>query len=175
MNLETIPLRDDNGDIVAVVEATRGSRNKLKYDAKLESFVLTGVLPIGFAFPYDFGFLPSTLGADGDPLDVLLLADEPVPAGMLAPCRIVGVIAAEQQDEGADAAVRNDRLIAVACHSHRYRQCRALADFADNVLDEIESFFVYYTRQRGGRFNPIGRGGVDEAHALIDEGVERAR
>ncbi len=175
MNLETIPLHDDDGATIAVIEASQGSRNKLKYDAHLESFVLSGVLPLGFAFPYDFGFLPSTLGDDGDPLDVLVLADETIPPGTLVPCRIVGVIAAEQQDAGADEAERNDRLIAVAAKSHRYRECHALADLADNVLDEIEGFFVFYNRQKGGRFTPIGRGGVDDAEKLIDAGVERAR
>lgn len=174
MNLETIPLANADGDYVAVVEATRGTRNKLKYDAPLESFLLTGVLPIGFAFPYDFGFLPSTEGGDGDPLDVLVLADEPIPPGTLVPCRVVGVIAAEQQDAGSDRAERNDRLIAVASHSHRYREIHALADLADNVLDEIEGFFVFYNQQKGGRFTPLSRGGADCAKRLIDEGVERA-
>ena len=66
--------------------------------------MLSGVLPLGLSFPYDFGFLPSRrYGDDGDPLDVLVLADEAMPPGTVAPCRIVGVIEAEQQDQGWSA------------------------------------------------------------------------
>lgn len=115
------------------------------------------------SFPYDFGFLPSTLGDDGDPLDVLVLADEALPPGCVVPCRIAGVIEAEQQDAGKDRAERNDRLIAVADKSHRYRHCASLDDIAADVLDEVENFFVFYNQQKGGSFEPLARRGLDAA------------
>jgi inorganic pyrophosphatase len=138
--LSALPTRDDEGRWLAVIEATQGTRHKFKYHAPSDAFVLSGVLPLGLGFPYDFGFLPSTLGDDGDPLDVLVLADEALPLGALAPVRIVGVIEAEQQEKGRRAE-RNDRLLAVTDPSHRYRDCRALADIAANVLDEIRALF----------------------------------
>ena len=153
------PRRDDDGAWLAVIEATQGTRHKLKYEAEWRAFVLSGVLPLGLSFPYDFGFLPSTLGDDGDPLDVLVLADEAMPPGTVVPCRLVGVIEAEQQDEGA-AAERNDRLLAVATSSHRYGECRELDDIAAGVLDEIEPFFVVYNASKGGRFKPLARRGA---------------
>ena len=100
---QSLPTRDEDGALLAVVEATQGTRHKLKYRPAWNAFVLHRVLPLGLAFPYDFGFLPSTLGDDGDPLDVLVLADEALPPGTVVPCRIVGAVEAEQQDEGESA------------------------------------------------------------------------
>jgi inorganic pyrophosphatase len=165
-DLEQLPTRDGDGRFLAVIEASRGTRNKLKYHAEWRAFALSGVLPLGMSFPYDFGFLPSTLGEDGDPIDVLVLADESLPPATVVPCRVVGVIEAEQQDKGKEAE-RNDRLIAVADKSHRYRSCKRLEDVAANVLDEIESFFVFYNQQRGGIFKPLARRGPEGAQALI--------
>jgi len=170
--LEALPTRDDDGAWLAVIEATQATRHKLKYNAEWRAFVLSGVLPLGLSFPYDFGFLPSTLGDDGDPLDVLVLADEAMPAGTVAPCRIVGVIEAEQQDQG-ERAERNDRLIAVAERSHRYGECRELRDVAASVLAEIEQFFVVFNAHKGGSFRPIARRGAAAAIRLVERGRRR--
>src|ERR1700676_2408367 len=83
-----------------IVETPKGSRSKLKYEPTQGLFELNKVLPRGMAFPYDFGFIPSTVGDDGDPLDVLVLMDEPVPAGCKVLCLLIGVIEAEQTEDG---------------------------------------------------------------------------
>jgi inorganic pyrophosphatase len=171
-SLEALPTRDDEGAWLAVIEATQGTRHKLKYKPEWRAFVLSGVLPLGLSFPYDFGFLPSTLGDDGDPLDVLVLADEAMPPGTVAPCRLVGVIEAEQQNEGEDAE-RNDRLLAVAAKSHRYGECRELRDIASGVLGEIEHFFVVYNAHKGGRYKPLARRGATAATRLVERGRRR--
>jgi inorganic pyrophosphatase len=170
--LESLPTRNEEGAWLAVIEATQGTRHKLKYKAEWKAFVLSGVLPLGLSFPYDFGFLPSTLGDDGDPLDVLVLADEAVPPGTVVPCRVVGVIEAEQQDDGGPAK-RNDRVLAVAQQSHRYGECRELRDIAANVLAEIEHFFVVYNAQKGRRFRPLARRGAAAATRLVQGGQRR--
>jgi inorganic pyrophosphatase len=172
-SLEALPTRDGEGAWLAVIEATQGTRHKLKYTPEWRAFVLSGVLPLGLSFPYDFGFLPSTLGDDGDPLDVLVLADEAMPPGTVTPCRLVGVIEAEQQDRGEAAAERNDRLLAVAEPSHRYGECRELRDIASGVLEEIEHFFVVYNAHKGGRFKPLGRRGAAAAIGLVERGQRR--
>src|ERR1700710_72571 len=96
----------DKGDknlIVVIIETPKGSRNKYAYDVKEHIFELKKVLPAGMAFPYDFGFVPSTRGGDGDPLDVLVLMDEPAFAGCLVAARLVGVITAPQTErDGTD-------------------------------------------------------------------------
>ena len=171
-SLESLPSRDDDGAWLTVIEATQGACHKLKYRPEWHAFVLHQVLPAGLSFPYAFGFVPSTLGDDGDPLDVLVLADEPLPAGTVTPCRVLGVIEAEQQDEGK-AAERNDRLIAAAAFSRRYAECRALDDIAATVLGDIERFFVVYNAARGGRFTPLARRGADDAVRLLERGRDR--
>src|SRR5258708_40081231 len=102
----------DEADLVTVIiETPKGSRNKYAYDPEERIFALRKVLPAGMAFPYDFGFVPSTLADDGDPLDVLVLMDEPAFAGCKLTCRLIGVIEGEQGDK--KKAERNDRVVAV--------------------------------------------------------------
>ena len=85
---------DDDGELNVVVETPKGSRNKYNYDEKLGLFKLGGVLPAGAFFPFDFGFVPATVGGDGDPLDVLVLMDEPAFTGCLVESRLLGVVEA---------------------------------------------------------------------------------
>jgi inorganic pyrophosphatase len=92
------PLDGDDDDLFQVIiETPKGSRNKYAFDPEQKIFKLKTVLPSGMAFPYDFGFLPSTRGDDGDPLDVLVLMDEPAFPGCLLKCRLIGVIEGEQK------------------------------------------------------------------------------
>src|SRR5205807_404345 len=95
-DLEHLDADNDAGVLHVIIETPKGSRNKFKYDPEHGLFKLSGVLPLGAVFPYDFGFVPSTTGGDGDPLDVLVLMDEPAFAGCLVPGRLIGVIEAEQ-------------------------------------------------------------------------------
>jgi inorganic pyrophosphatase len=168
--LHTLPAQDEQGVWRAVIEAPAGSRSKLKWQPALGAMQVQHVLPLGTAFPYDFGFVPSTRGADGDPLDVLLFMDEPLAPGTVVPCRLVGVILARQQAERGPAE-RNDRLLAVARHSHRYAHWRGLGDVPKSVLDEVERFFVFYNEQRQVRFEPLGRRGAREAERLLRAGM----
>ena len=100
----------------AIIETPKGCRNKFDYDPESNLFVLGGLLPEGMMFPFDFGFIPSTLGEDGDPLDILVLMDAPAHVGCLIEVRIIGIITAEQTEDGNTEA--NDRLLGVAIHSY---------------------------------------------------------
>lgn len=164
-SLATLPSIDEGSRVRVVIEAAAGSRNKLKFDAETGVLVLHAMLPLGTSFPYAFGFIPSTLGEDGDPLDVLVFLDEQVPPGVVVPCRLVGVILAEQS--GKHGKQRNDRLLAVADKSHAYRQVDKLADLDAQVIEEIERFFVFYNAQKGQAFKPLGRHGARRAEAIL--------
>jgi len=83
-----------------VIETPKDCRNKYKFDPALRSFKLNRVLPDGMVFPYDFGFVPSTLADDGDPIDVLLLMDAPAFPGCIIESRLIGVIEGEQTEDG---------------------------------------------------------------------------
>ncbi len=162
------------GTFNAIIETPKGSRIKYDYDEKLCLFRLGGMLPEGSTFPFNFGFIPSTLGQDGDPLDVLVLMEEPAFTGCLVPVRLLGVVEAEQEDEDG-RSMRNDRLIAVAAHSRQHADVDSLKVLGANLLDEIEHFFVSYNEVRGKQFKPLGRHGPKRAAKLVAQGLRRRR
>src|SRR5215216_1233714 len=144
-NLLNLDAFHDSQELNVVIDTPKGSRNKYNYDEGLCLFRLGGVLPAGAWFPFDFGFVPSTLGGDGDPLDVLVLMDEPAFPGCLVRARLVGVVEAEQTERDG-ATERNDRLIGVAAESRLLRHVRALGSLSPDLLEEIEHFFVSYNQ-----------------------------
>jgi inorganic pyrophosphatase len=102
--------------------------------------MLGGLLPEGMMFPFDFGFIPSTLGDDGDPLDILVLMDAPAHPGCLIDVRIIGIINAEQSEEGKTEA--NDRLMGVAVHSYQHEDISTIDDVSKTLLSQVEEFFT---------------------------------
>lgn len=163
----------DSNELNLIIETPKGSRNKFNYDEELGLFKLGGVLPAGAVFPFDFGFVPKTLGGDGDPLDVLLLMDEPAFVGCLVAARLIGVIEAEQTEDGE--TTRNDRLIAVASASRTHKQVRSLGTLNEVLVDEIEHFFVSYNDIKQKIFKPLGRFGPQRALKLVAEGEKLYR
>jgi inorganic pyrophosphatase len=164
------PFAEDPSHVNVVVETPQGSRNKYNFDEELGVFKLGGVLPAGAVFPFDFGFVPSTVGGDGDPLDVLVLMDEPAFPGCLVEARLVGVVEAEQTERDGERT-RNDRLIAVAAKARNHRGVRQLGQLSEHLVDEIEHFFVSYNEIKGKTFEPLGRHGSRRARAVVEEGV----
>ena len=153
------------GATEVVIETPKGSQNKLKFDEAAGRFRLSHVLPTGMAFPFDFGFLPDTRAEDGDPLDVLVLSDAPLPMGCLVDVRLIGVLEVEQREQ-TGAVVRNDRLIGVAAQSTTHAATRELGDISPALLDEIEAFFDQYNRLDGKAFRVVHRRGSGAAGAL---------
>jgi inorganic pyrophosphatase len=169
MRLTKLPAFDpETGHLNVITETPKGNRNNYKYDEKLRLFRLHSLLPAGSVFPYDFGFIPSTRGEDGDPLDVLVLMELPAPGGILVPARLVGVIEARQTEGGK--AARNDRLIAVSAEEFSHRKADSLDDLGDETVSELERFFVHYNRMRGREFKPVGRHGPGRARKLVEAG-----
>jgi inorganic pyrophosphatase len=148
-----------------VIETPKDSRNKLKYDPAKRMFRLSKVMPKGMVFPFDFGFVPGTKAEDGDPLDVLVLTDDPLFPGCLVDCLLAGVIEMEQEEQGEKK--RNDRLIAVAKASLLYAELKDLADLNPTVLKQIEAFFVNYQKVRDIEVNVLGRRGPDKALEIL--------
>jgi inorganic pyrophosphatase len=143
----------------AVVESPRGSRVKLKYDPDSDVFALSYVLARGSTFPCEFGFIPSTLGDDGDPMDILILMDAATCSGCVMSARPLGVIEAEQTQDGS--TFRNDRILAIAVAEHERANLRSLDEIEPALLDEIEHFFVAYNQMRGREFKPLHRAGPE--------------
>jgi inorganic pyrophosphatase len=166
------PVDKKKGLVQVIIETPSGSRNKFAYDADQGIFALKKVLPAGMVFPYDFGFLPQTIAGDGDPIDVLLLMDEPAFPGCAVKARLIGVIEGEQLD--GKKKIRNDRLVAVAEVNHMYANIRKLADLPRKWLDEVQDFFVNYHALEGKKYKLLGCKGRGIAFQLIKEAHKAA-
>jgi inorganic pyrophosphatase len=150
----------------AIVETPCGSTAKFVFDEGSGLFTLGKLLPLGLSFPFDFGFIPSTCGGDGDPLDVILLNECPLPVGCVIPVRLLGLIAVEQWREG-EAKVRNDRLVARLADSRLFSQVRSLSDLADGTVDRWNAFFEHYKSARGQKVTVLGVHGPETAADMI--------
>jgi inorganic pyrophosphatase len=165
---------EDDADLITVIiETPKASRNKYAFDPEERIFALKKVLPAGMAFPYDFGFVPSTQGGDGDPLDVLVLMDEPAFPGCKLTCRIVGVIEGEQGDK--NQTERNDRVVAVEDGNHSYSHVKRIDDLGKRFERELEEFFVNYHRLSGKQYHVLGLKGPAAGRRCVKEARKRAR
>ena len=142
------------GFVNVVIETPRGCQNKFDFDPKLGVFTLSKTLPMGTVFPFDFGFIPQTLGQDGDPLDVLVIMDDPAYPGCLIHTRLLGVLEATQEGKKG-AKIRNDRLVAVSNCSVLYENIKKIDDLNKSMVKEIENFFIDYNKHEGKKFHPL--------------------
>lgn len=161
------PIDKHNGILQVIIETPKGSRNKFAFDPGQKIFTLKKVLPAGMVFPYDFGFLPQTLAPDGDPIDVLLLMDEPAFPGVAVRARLIGIIEGYQVD--GKKKIRNDRLVAIAEANHLYANIRRLQDLPEQFLRELEDFFVNYHRLEGKEYKLLGCKSSATAELLIQK------
>jgi inorganic pyrophosphatase len=166
-------LYKDDGIVQVVIETPKGSRNKYAFDEKQRVFALTKVLPAGMAFPYDFGFVPSTLAEDGDATDVLVLMDEPAFPGCLLKCRIVGII--EGKQGGKKKTIRNDRIVAIEHGNHSFADIKHVKDLGKEFVTELETFFVNYHSLSGEKYHILGAKGPSEAKSRLKEGMRAFR
>ena len=155
-----------------IIETPKGCRNKYSFDDLQKIFVLKAALPAGMVFPYDFGFLPRTLADDGDPIDVLVLMDEPAFPGCALMARLIGVIEGEQTDK--QQTVRNDRLVAVADTAHMWANTKSIKDLPKKALKEVEEFFVNYHELQGKKYKLLAVKGKKAALTLIEKARKKA-
>jgi len=167
------PFIEGTNDINAIVETPKGSRNKYAYDEKTDFIKLKKALPAGMVFPFDFGFIPTTIAEDGDPMDILVLTDAPTFPGCLVETKVLGIIKVEQEEDGEK--VRNDRVIGVQLNSRMYSSANNIDDLPEGLVKEIVNFFASYNNLSEDVFNPIGNEGPDVAIKLIHDSIKKAR
>jgi inorganic pyrophosphatase len=138
-NLLKLPTWADDEHILAVVETPRGSTCKLDFDPELGAFTLAKPLMAGLAYPYDWGFIPSTKAEDGDPLDVLIIHDAQTYPGVVLRCKPVGILEVEQKKKGKKE--RNDRVFAVPDRSPLETDLQDVRRLPKRARDELEQFF----------------------------------
>ena len=152
-----------------VIETPKGSRVKYAYDPKLGLFELKKALPEGMTFPFNFGFIPATEAEDGDPVDILILNEEPLLPGCLLKVRLVGVIKAEQTEDGK--VIRNDRLLGCAVSKETPADMDNDEPSAKTV-SEIGYFFMSYNKLEGRKFRVLGKAGRKRALAMVEKAAK---
>jgi inorganic pyrophosphatase len=155
---------DDHLNVI--IETPEGSAGKLAFDPAHGLFVLSKVIPTGLSFPLPFGFVPGSKAEDGDPLDALVLVEPPTWPGEWIEARVLGIIEAEQTDDGV--TVRNDRIITVAVASRRYAHAARLSDLGD-LPGDIVAFFTEYHERCGGAFRSLRIAGPEAALKRVRE------
>jgi len=154
------------GDVFrVVVESPRGSVVKLKYDMGLCAMSISRPLSLGLAFPYDWGFVPSTRAADHDPLDAIVLWDVPTYPGVVIPCRALALLKVEQN--GETRRVRNDRLIVRPVEARREASPSDGSALTERVRNELAQFLIASTALEGKDVEILGWDGASAAVNLI--------
>src|SRR5215468_7564461 len=147
----------------AVIEIPQGSVHKYEFDKELHVFRLDRTLYSPVHYPGDYGFIPSTLGLDGDPLDVLVLVDSPSFTGCVMEVRPIGVL--DMLDQG----VHDEKLLAVGKSNPRYKDVWNYSEIYPHILREITHFFSIYKDLEGKRVEAKGWQDASAARALIVE------
>ncbi|PWT99284.1 MAG: inorganic pyrophosphatase [Bacteroidetes bacterium] len=150
-----------------VVETPKGSAQKYDYEAETHFFKLSKILPSGMIFPFDFGFIPETRGADGDPIDIIMISELASFPGCKIKCRLIGGFKAKQSGERKKKMVRNDRYFAVPECSVMYKHVKTLKDLPAEIIKQVESFFIDYNKIEEKEFKVISQMQPKEAEQII--------
>jgi inorganic pyrophosphatase len=153
-------------EIDMIVEIPRGSRNKYEMDHRLGRIRLDRMLFTATRYPHDYGYIPDTCAEDGDPLDAMVLLEEPTFPGCVVAVRSVGVF--WMHDEGGPDA----KVLTVPARDVRYEGIRDLGDVHEYVLDEIAHFFDIYKSLEPGKDTDV-RGWQDRR--VADRTIEESR
>ena len=169
MDLSLIPAFAGGDLFHVVVESPRGSNLKLKYEPRWDAMSISRPLPLGVSFPFDWGFVPSTQAADGDPLDALVLWDVASYPGVVLRCRAVGVLYVEQNRANHDrsARIRNDRILAIPEEARRERAVVDVDALTPRLRDELAQFTLAATALEGKDVSVLGWGTASDALALV--------
>ena len=146
-------------EIYVVTEIQRNSRNKYEYDARMGVFKLNRVLYT--YYPADYGFIPRTLDDDGDPLDAVLLINEPTFTGCVTVARPVANI------KMIDGKAQDDKIVAVSTTDPFYKHIKSLDDLPRSVIDELTYFYNNYKRAEGAISEVLKWEDDEEAKELI--------
>ncbi len=168
IDLESLPIGEDAPEVVnVVVEVPVGSRNKYEYEPELGAIMRDRVLPGNVRYPADYGFIPSTVSTDGEPLDIMVAAYDPVFPGCVIRARVIGAL--EMAGEGGT----EPNIFAVPDDDPRFDDIKTLEDMPEQNLREIENFFVAFKRLEGDEEAEVqGWRGLEETHEIIRESIQ---
>ncbi len=162
MDLSRIPAQPKPGIVNVLVEIPAGSKNKYEFDKDLNALALDRVLSASVAYPFDYGFIPNTLADDGDPLDGMVIMDQPTFPGCVIAARPIGML------EMIDGGDRDEKLLCVPVKDPRYAEVHTLKDIAPHRLEEIAEFFRTYKNLEKKVTEILGWKDADQVAALVD-------
>ncbi|BAY85739.1 MAG: inorganic diphosphatase [Cyanobacteria bacterium J06628_3] len=169
MDLSIIPAQPKPGLINVLIEIAGGSKNKYEYDKDLQAFALDRVLYSSVQYPYDYGFVPNTLADDGDPLDGMVIMDEPTFPGCVIAARPIGML------EMIDGGDRDEKILCVPDKDPRYTQVKSLKDLAPHKLDEIAEFFRSYKNLEKKVTEILGWQDVEKVAPLVEQCIKAVK
>tara|TARA_R100000152_G_C6699445_1_gene129278 strand:- start:50 stop:649 length:600 start_codon:yes stop_codon:yes gene_type:complete len=147
-NLELIEINESSPKVVnAIVEIPKGTSAKYEYNAKLDTFQLDRCLPSSMQYPCSYGFIPSTLAEDNDPLDILIYNDTPIDRGTLVECNIIGAL------DMTDSGGRDWKILGTPT-SH-VRNYRSLKDI-DPMFIKVASYFFKHYKDLNNSYVEVG-------------------
>lgn len=155
--------------VEAIVEIPRGSRNKYEYDHARGIFKLDRVLYSSVHYPTDYGFIGDTLSGDGDPIDILVIVEEPTFTGCHLRARPIGTL------DMLDEKGQDEKILAVPVDDPRFNGINDLGQLHEHWMKEIASFFRTYKELQGQEVEVRGWHGADVAWRLIAEARARFR
>jgi inorganic pyrophosphatase len=154
--------------IDAVIEIPRGSQNKYEYDHESHAIRLDRHMIVSMGYPAEYGFIPDTLGGDGDPLDVLVLTEYPTFPGCVIEVKLLGVC--EMEDESGQDA----KLIAVPTYDKQWKDVDDIDGISKTHLDRIQHFFTVYKDLDEGKWVKVtGWKGRQAAEAELESSIAR--
>lgn len=163
-----LPVGESAPEVInAVIEIPAGAVNKYEYDKKLHVFRLDRHLYSPVHYPGDYGFIPSTLSEDGDPLDVIVLVDAPSFSGCLMSVRPIGLL------EMVDQELLDEKVLAVGKTNPRYRDVWNYSEIYPHILKEMTHFFSIYKDLEGKRVEVVGWKDASYARGKVIESAER--
>jgi inorganic pyrophosphatase len=162
-----LPAFRKDGSLNVMVESPRGSSVKFKYDPDDDVIMLSRPLPAGLTYPHDWGFVPSTVAADGDPLDAIIVWDGTSYPGVIVPCRVIGVLNVEQTNLHSKRRERNDRLAVLPTKAPRQEGITSIFDLSGRIRDELEQFFLHAVALEGKELALLGWEGPRQAQATV--------
>jgi inorganic pyrophosphatase len=165
-DITNLPAFHERSQFVNIVlDTPKGSPYKLKYEEGTGIFRLHKALSLGLVFPFNFGFVPSTLGDDGDALDVLIINDYVMPTGAVVLGQLISVLEATQSQD--NQTQRNDRLIAVPIGLASRKPMQPVVEFNSALKKAIVDFFVKYNELQGRTFRPIRYASLRQANRIV--------
>ncbi|AFZ20760.1 inorganic pyrophosphatase [Allocoleopsis franciscana PCC 7113] len=166
MDLSRIPAQPKPGLINVLIEIPAGSKNKYEFDKDLQAFALDRVLYASVQYPYDYGFVPNTLADDGDPLDGMVLMDQPTFPGCVIAARPIGML------EMIDGGDRDEKILCVPDKDPRYTHVKSLQDIAPHRLEEIAEFFRTYKNLEKKVTEILGWKDVGHVMPLVEKCIQ---